>query len=640
MKFSELRIKNFRSIGEATVKLDGQGLTLVEGRNLLKTQALETNGTGKSSMFSALFYVIYGTLPNGDGADKVINNTVGKGTLVELDLSTDKGNFTISRGRKKNVLTLVSGEDDLTKGTSKETQALIDNIVGIPKDIFLSTLYFDGHNSQPFSSLTDKQRKAYLETLFDIGIYQKGAEQTKADIQDQQKELTAVREQQTAYKYRIAPLEDNLNQLKSQQEHYEATLQSLEQDVLSKADILLSTRDTAKDNEVHLKAREESLRASMSLLEGDDGSQVREAQANLKRTSDELQRGRIRQESIKGELANKKAMMVSLSESELCLVCGNPIDANHKEKELASIKESILPLVEEYKALDTTLSTLATQQQEQEQAYTELNTAFQEIEKNKYALQSEMRDLQQQAYTQVTQPVQIAEQAVTQATQARDTFVSQNQGLEENVIRIQQSLVEAKDNLAKETVKVEDLASKISRMEEVLRAFSDKGIKSHVLDLMTPEMNNTIQSYLSQLTGGTISVLFSTQDTKANGDVTDKFSIQVTNNGKETDYSGLSSGEQRRLDLAISLTLQDILMRKSDAQSNVLIYDELFESLDGVGSERVVELLRERLGNTVTSIFVVTHNETLKPLFGNTITVIKESDGVSRIEGGNLKWIY
>jgi len=77
MKFSELRIKNFRSIGEATIKLDGQGLTLVEGRNLLKTQALETNGTGKSSMFSALFYVLYGTLPNGDGADKVIYNTVG-----------------------------------------------------------------------------------------------------------------------------------------------------------------------------------------------------------------------------------------------------------------------------------------------------------------------------------------------------------------------------------------------------------------------------------------------------------------------------------------------------------------------------------------------------------------------------------
>ncbi|MCY3061027.1 hypothetical protein ODY41_08995, partial [Aerococcus urinae] len=74
-------------------------------------------------------------------------------------------------------------------------------------------------------------------------------------------------------------------------------------------------------------------------------------------------------------------------------------------------------------------------------------------------------------------------------------------------------------------------------------------------------------------------------------------------------------------------------MSRSESTTNFVVYDEVFDALDSVGSENVVTLLKERL-NTVGTIFVISHSEHLKPLFDKTVTVTKNKDGVSTISGG------
>ena len=74
-------------------------------------------------------------------------------------------------------------------------------------------------------------------------------------------------------------------------------------------------------------------------------------------------------------------------------------------------------------------------------------------------------------------------------------------------------------------------------------------------------------------------------------------------------------------------------MSKDDISTNIALYDECFDGLDTVGCENVIKLLKDRL-NVVGTIFVITHSESLKPLFENVITMVKE-DGVSRLEKEN-----
>ena len=59
--------------------------------------------------------------------------------------------------------------------------------------------------------------------------------------------------------------------------------------------------------------------------------------------------------------------------------------------------------------------------------------------------------------------------------------------------------------------------------------------------------------------------------------------------------------------------------------------DEVFENLDEVANENVITLLEEK-AKEVDSIFVITHNEQLKGLFSNKVTVVKEQDGISKLE--------
>ncbi|MGI4292156.1 hypothetical protein ACR2WS_26640, partial [Klebsiella pneumoniae] len=64
--------------------------------------------------------------------------------------------------------------------------------------------------------------------------------------------------------------------------------------------------------------------------------------------------------------------------------------------------------------------------------------------------------------------------------------------------------------------------------------------------------------------------------------------------------------------------------------TNIALYDECFDGLDTIGCENVIKLLKDRL-NTVGTIFVITHNTELKPLFEQTIKIVKEN-GVSKLE--------
>ena len=629
MKLNKITIKNFLSIQEATIDLDNRGIVLIDGINNTPATAIDTNGTGKSSMLSAIYYAIYGESPNGEKADALINRNAGKGLLVTLDFEVEGTPYTISRGRKKNLLTLVSGDTDLTKGTMKETQVAIDELVNIRKDVYLSTIYFDGHNSVPFSMLTDKQRKDYLEILFDVGVYKEAYEQTKTDLAEVKNNLTLVKSTIQNLNRTKESEADSIAQLKHMQESSGNGLPKLKAELASKKQSLEAFNDkatTALD-----KLEEEKKTISARLEPYKDGRYVelerglRETKRKLDRTNDELV---LKKSRIK-DLADK---IRNMSESELCVVCGNPIDEEHKKKEVDRLTQELKPLVADYKALGATVpdlqekaATLTEEFKEEQEVQEQYSKAQRTVYNDLGVVDGKIKEIETAKFRKQTD-YNTTKMNYESAVRSASEFDGMIKNHEQKLSAIQEELQDLDTKL---NLLIKDELS----LEKALTAFSDKGIKSHVLDFVTPELNTRIGNYLNFLTGGTITAVFSTQTQKANGEMSDKFDIQVNNNGKQTTYESLSSGEKRRVDIAISLTLQDILISKSNMSTNVLVYDELFESLDAVGAESVVELLRQRLESSST-ILVVTHNENLKPLFAETITAVKEKDGNTHILNG------
>ena len=96
--FKRVEAQNFLSFDKLDLELDGKGLTLVNGRNLTN-DSFDGNASGKTSIFNAIIWGLFGKTPNMLAADDVVNNRAGKNTFVKLYLENNGDTYIIERYR-------------------------------------------------------------------------------------------------------------------------------------------------------------------------------------------------------------------------------------------------------------------------------------------------------------------------------------------------------------------------------------------------------------------------------------------------------------------------------------------------------------------------------------------------------------
>lgn len=660
MKFIKIKAKNFLSFKELELDLDNRGLILLTGKNLDdKSGTFDKNGIGKSSLVASIFYALFGETPDGRSADAIINKDAKKNASVELTLEVSGNTYVITRGRKKNVLSITLNGEPMEFSTMKETQANIEQIIGIPEEVFRTTLFFDGHYTTPFSEMTDKQKKEFLSAIVDLSIYSKAHDKTKEEIKETKAQIASVDSNITIASESSKRELENVSRLRTTKEQYEHNLTTAQATLDNYDDQNYQTLSKSL-----LEASKELEEVSAYKTTNTSQNALREALTASRRVSSELAELQSKQRELLAHIENLKSVMKSkmdmvkqyeqLNQSAYTkdnLVASYNYGANGSSVDaidaiipsgatnletVAKLKEELANLIAEYKSTDTSvydqpIVEATAKQDEARQAVQKLQEeANKEIEDN-----NTLNSRYQMANNKVNQ---IKEQ-IRNEEQAKKNLESQVTSAKSSLELVNQQLASygdvstdnAESVIEDLQAKKQTLATNLVNLEKVLGAFSDKGIKSHVLDLVTPTLNEGVNKYLGTLTGGAINVEFSTQSKKADGTLSDKFDISVTYNGDVMNYNALSSGEKRRVDVAISLALQDMVIQRYGADVNLLAYDELFESLDATGAENVVELLKSRI-EKVGTIIVVSHNEDLKPLFDNSLEVIKK-DGVSTLKG-------
>jgi len=160
MKFDKITINNFLGIGEIEANLADRGLVLIQGDNR-DDSSQNSNGAGKSSVADAVCWCLYGVTARGLAGDSVVNETSGKNCLVQLNISEGESDeFVITRHRKhktgKNRLSVSKDGIDLTKGTDKLTQELVNDIIGSSAEVFCAAVYAGQDNMPSLPELTDK----------------------------------------------------------------------------------------------------------------------------------------------------------------------------------------------------------------------------------------------------------------------------------------------------------------------------------------------------------------------------------------------------------------------------------------------------------------------------------------------------
>lgn len=161
--------------------------------------------------------------------------------------------------------------------------------------------------------------------------------------------------------------------------------------------------------------------------------------------------------------------------------------------------------------------------------------------------------------------------------------------------------------------------------KELTRAFGKNGIPALIMDNALAEIQSEVNKIMDQLTGGRITVEFSTQKELKSGKQAETLDIIVSDALGARDFNGYSGGEAARVALAIRLALAKVISRRAGKQIGLIMIDEISD-LDTAGADAFAQTIMG-IASDYKQIMVVTHMPHLKDQFPNVLTIVKDRDG-------------
>jgi len=617
------------SIRKATVDLADQGLVLVQGFNK-DDSAFDSNGAGKSSIFESIVYSIFDKTTRGLKGDDVVNDIVGKNTCVFLDFDDDNGvPYRIARYRKhnehKNGVYVYRDSKNITPKSAKDTNKFIESLFQIDYDTFTNSILFGQGLIKMFSVASDSEKKDILEKILNMTVFRDAQNEAKnrltevkTDISKAEKIIETSKNLQTEVEATIASLK------KSEKEHAsningEIKKLSDELEEREKEFTLEVASDT--DSEVKLENLNEQKAEVMEKLKKFDAYEKHRNNyfVDLKTLIADQKRLDKDVDDLKGELEKAKA-------HTSCSACGQDIPESKIEQSLKFVTDKIREKLIAKKDLASKIETKKAE-----------ILKFDKFLEGKTELQAQ-KDVITGEISEVTALINTRARIISDIKNRIETLNSSIEQLKGQLEKTFKPLIAEKEaSLERLKVDEEDasvelvvLKEKSKKIEFWVKEYGNQGIKSYLLDSVTPFLNERANRYLRKLAGSTTEITFSTQKELKSGEMKEQFEIRITNLVGGGSYIKNSSGERRRIDLAISLALQDLVMTRAKGKLNVLLYDEIFDSLDAVGCENAIQLLQE-IQKNVESVYVITHNDILKAYFDKYLTVTKEK-GMSSVK--------
>ena len=231
---------------------------------------------------------------------------------------------------------------------------------------------------------------------------------------------------------------------------------------------------------------------------------------------------------------------------------------------------------------------------------------IEEVQKNLPILQGELNSLQQSKNEILS---------ILNNIESNSKFISQVSYKE----LIQNSKVKIdllQDDLMRNNNKVNNLQEEINYLNFWQIDFSQKGIYAALLQDILRVIEGFINSFLNEIE---FNIDISLTKDKKNKEE----KIKTLINNKE--YSSLSTGEKRKVDIAVLAALRQIY----SAGINIVMLDEVLDTLDLEGAIFVIDFIKMIAKDTNCAVIITSHSEKLKEL-ENTILVNK-TGGITNV---------
>ncbi|MEB5848374.1 AAA family ATPase [Klebsiella pneumoniae] len=632
MKFLTLEVENFMALANAKVELDQRGLVLIQGVNAGDSSAA-SNGAGKSTLMNSLMWCIYGETSHGVKGDDVLSTGHEKNCRVKVTIEDEGKRYAIIRHRKhkefKNRL-IVRGEDgDMTKGKDSLTQEFVERLIGASKEVFMASIYASQEAMPDLPGMSDKNLKTIVEEAAGVDRL------TKAyAIARERANAAAARMETTKTKMDacLSLVESAQNELESAKTSSEAW----ERDRSERLDVaradLVGAEVTLTEVEMELRSLPEQIRDTENAIgkEREKLASKEEHDAKLVKVRGAITdiRASIRiTENIQKEAMQRarafkvKAEEVNTKVGEPCPTCGKA----YCVEDLSTVKESFVEQARsEISQAQASATSVAKYQEHLEKAL-KIESSLVASTPDVSAIISRIEQLTKKLGTlrHREKEVVAVEALVARARSEVDRITKETNPFLAVIKRHEESLAANKSNYGVLKTELKNIQEQALLLDKARQVYSPAGVRSHILTSVTPFLNAQTAEYLNTLSDGNIVAEWSTMESTKKGEWRDKFNISVRKIGASKTFQTLSGGEKRKVRIACSLALQDLVASRASKNIELFIGDEIDDALDTAGLERLMGILEAKARERGT-VMIISHKE-MKSWFRETITVeVKE----------------
>lgn len=632
MKFLNLKVENFMVIADASVDLDSRGLVLIQGINAADSSAA-SNGAGKSTLMNALMWCLYGETATGYKGDDVLNSTLPKNCRVSVTIEDEGRTYAVIRHRAhkefKNRLIVRSEDGDLTKGKDTLTQALVERLIGSSKEVFMASIYASQEAMPDLPGMTDKNLKAIVEEA--------------AGIDRLTKAYSIARDRANAMTSRLdranAQAENAISLITSTESEIEASSAAASVWEKTRSERLKVARVEANEIEVKvtevsmeladiphtIKTIEDQITDEKKKLSGraEHDKKVQAANAMVADAAAEIRatesaRDRAVHAAKKSKLS---ADNVSSSIGKPCSTCGKPYTKDDLSHVHDTHANEVRKQVDEAKSLTADIAAKTERHGKIVVLRDRLIASTPDVSAITERISELTRNLGNIKSRQIE--IKAAESSLQRANAQVRSISEETNPHNAAVERHRENLATHKEKLKEIRKEIAGMKDQTVLLEKARQVYSPAGVRSHVLTAVTPFLNDKTAEYLSTMSDGNISAVWSTMDTTKKGEIRDKFNIAVEKTGFSKDFRGLSGGEKRKVRLACALALQDMVANRASKSIQLFIGDEIDDALDSAGLERLMGILEAKARERGT-VMIVSHKE-MKSWFRETVTLeVKE----------------
>ena len=617
--FHKIVIENFLSIGYAEINLQDRGFTLVNGVNNNPMDSALSNGSGKSTIFEAISWALTGETIRG--IKDVVNMFTDGGTMVELHFTANKDEYVIQRYKehkkfKTDMKITINGEDKSGKGIRDSQKLLESYLPDLTPSLLGSVIILGQGLPQRFTNNSPSGRKEVLEKLsksdFLIEDLKNRLAERKSKLSD---ELRTKEDEILVHRTKISTLNNQI-------ETARARLSSLEDPSIYENTIAIATRrveelrslvseikDKLYDEESELKRllnEKSNITASFKDISNTADTEYFNSKSSL---DVEVSKLDTRLVALRKEVRDAKNV------KDTCPTCGRKFDGVYipdttkQEDEIVEVEK----LISAYKS--------------------ELSLLQDDYRKKKSSIDNDMRN----ALYETEALIREEQTRVQNYNNGINSYLSEISTEERNINKYE--MLRSNYTTTVETIN-HTIRSNTEEVEKLNKEIVYNNEAKDTIDERLSAINKFILMTNRDFRGYLLKNVIKFIDSKAKEYCQDVFGTReldfvLDGNNIDVKYCGkymesLSGGEKQKIDLIIQFAIRDMLCQFLDFRSNIIALDEIFDALDSVSCDKVVDLISRKLSD-IDSVFIITHHKELGIPADNTITVVKDSNGVSSI---------